>query len=111
VGFLFVWGLIHAVIKGNQMGKRGGKRPGAGRKPKALTDVRAKAIAAASADAEYGLGLVIQVMQNAEYDIDLRLQCANEVMDRVWGKATQRHEIEGDLPVHITVNEAGITAE
>jgi len=57
--------------------------------------VRAKKLAEAEADAEYGLGLVVRVMQDSGQHMDLRVSCAKEVMDRVWGKPMQRQQVSG----------------
>ncbi len=73
---------------------RGGRRPGAGRKPKAITLVK-KTLTEANADAETALGFVIALMENDSIDVRLRFECAKEVMDRVWGKATQKRELSG----------------
>ena len=77
---------------------RGGRRPGAGRPRKAITLVR-KTIQEANADAETALGFVIGLMQNNSLPIGLRFDCAKEIMDRVWGKATQKQEHAGTLHV------------
>ena len=57
--------------------------------------MRAKKLAEAEADAEYGLGLVVRVMQDSQQHMDLRVSCAKEVMDRVWGKPMQRQQVSG----------------
>jgi hypothetical protein len=76
-------------------GKRGGKRPGAGRKPKPISEIRDKAIEEAADDAKYALGLYVSVMRDEKNDVALRLQCAKEVKDTVWGKPAQRVEATG----------------
>lgn len=64
----------------------GGARPGAGRKPKITSVLRDYALE--GAPAERALGLIVAVMDNEEAPTALRVQCAIEVMDRKWGKAS-----------------------
>lgn len=73
----------------------GGKRPGAGKKPKPISAIRDKAIEEAADDAKYALGLYVSVMRDDKSDMTLRLQCAKEVKDTVWGKPSQRVEQSG----------------
>lgn len=73
----------------------GGKRAGAGRKPKLTTIIRAQALAAANGDAEYALGLVVGIMRDEKQPMDWRYAASLEVMDRVWGKSTERQEMSG----------------
>jgi len=82
---------------------RGGARPGAGRKPKAIREIRNRAIEEAGENARYAMGLFISVMENPKQPMRLRLDCAKEVADRVFGKATQRNENvnDGDLRIII----------
>jgi hypothetical protein len=82
---------------------RGGKRAGAGRKKKLTTLIRERAIEEAGEDAEYALGLLVAFARDGELDVALRRDCANDIMDRVWGKPTQRQELTGDAggPLHI----------
>jgi hypothetical protein len=74
----------------------GGKRPGAGRKPKVVKEIERKAIAGAGPDAEYALGLHVSVMRDDDADERLRLQCGQVVMDRVWGKPQQKMDVTSD---------------
>ena len=76
---------------------RGGARPGAGRRKKAITLLKEKTLAEAGADAGYGLALIISVMRDEGQKLDLRLDCAKDVVDRVFGKPTQHHEVEADV--------------
>ena len=80
---------------------------GSGPKPKPIVALREKAIEEAGDDACYALGLYVQVMRDEERPIDLRLQCAKEVKDTVWGKPPQRTQISGEDggPVHVTLIE------
>jgi len=77
----------------------GGVRPGAGRPKLKKTELQEKALAEAQGDAEYALGLIIQWMRDDTLDRPWRRDCAVEVMDRVWGKATQRQELSGEVDV------------
>lgn len=83
--------------------KRGGKRPGAGRKPLMATVARRRALAEANGSAEFSLGLLIAVLEDEEQPIELRLECAVAVMDRVWGKPKvfQEHSGPGGAPLLI----------
>ena len=73
----------------------GGARPHAGRKPKAITTIRQKALEEASGDAERALAFVIAIMDDEGQPVRLRKECSVEVMDRVWGKAKQTSEVTG----------------
>lgn len=71
----------------------GGRRPGAGRKPKVVKEIEKKAIAEAGPDAEYALGLHISFMRDADLSEKVRAECAAVVMDRVWGKVKQQVDL------------------
>ena len=73
----------------------GGKRRGSGRKPKLTTEIRELALEQAGGDAEYALGLVVNIMRDEDQPIDRRMAASLVVMDRVWGKPTQREEVSG----------------
>lgn len=92
-------------IKGNS--NRGGSRTGAGRKPRPITELN-RSIAERSADAIYALDLHVLTMRAAGEDIELRLACAREVMNRVLGKPTEKHEhgSDEDRPIRIVVEYA-----
>ena len=83
---------------------RGGARPGAGRKPSRLREIKAKALEDAGGDAMEALGFIISVMHDPKAPLRLRVDCAKDVADRVFGKATQRNENvnsgEQDLYIH-----------
>jgi len=81
----------------------GGRRPGAGRKPKAITTIRKKALEDASGDAERALAFIIAIQDDEAQPIRLRKECAIEVMDRVWGKSKQTSEISGSIDTNVTV--------
>lgn len=88
---------------GGERPNSGGKRPNAGRKKSLAKQVEAKAIEQAAGDAEYALGLNIAWMRDSNLPIDFRKECADTVMDRVWGKATQRNQNEqlGAVDIHV----------
>lgn len=75
--------------------QRGGPRPNSGRKPKPFTVLKRRIEAERVDDAEYGFALFVTVMRNDNEAIDLRLNCAREVMDRVLGKPKQIGELTG----------------
>ncbi len=74
---------------------RGGKRAGAGRKPKAINQLKKQAIESAGGDASRALGIVVSIMDTAPLLDRLKLDAAREVMDRVWGKSVQALEHSG----------------
>ncbi len=82
----------------------GGRRTGAGRKKKQATIIREKAIEEAGADAEYALGLFVTWQKDETKDDAFRANCAREVLDRVWGKPTQRREHSGPDGAPLAIN-------
>lgn len=74
----------------------GGRRQGAGRKPKIVKEIERKAIAEAGPDAEYALGLHISFMRDVDLPEKLRADCGRVVMDRVWGKPQQKMDVTSD---------------
>jgi hypothetical protein len=85
--------------------KRGGFRPGSGRKPKAITVYRDAFVADKADCAEYAFKLYNETMRDESAPRDLRLGAGKEVMDRVWGRAKQAVEHSGvdgrDLTIHV----------
>jgi hypothetical protein len=77
----------------------GGKRPGAGRKPNVIRQARRVALENASADAERALGYAIGLVDDWSASHDTRLKAAIAVMDRVWGKSTERREDKSNVVV------------
>jgi hypothetical protein len=76
--------------KGNQKGPgKGGPRPNSGRKKKAATILRELAIQAAHGEAEKSLAFCVQIRDDVQAPKGLRLEAAQKIMDRVWGKAVQ----------------------
>lgn len=77
----------------------GGKRKGAGRKPKAYTQFKRRLEQEKIEDADYAFWLHTKVMQDDEQSIELRLQCADWIANRVLGKPKERAEISGEVAV------------
>jgi hypothetical protein len=76
--------------KGNQKGPgKGGPRPNSGRKKKAATILRELAIKAAHGEAEKSLAFCVQIRDDVSAPKGLRLEAAQKIMDRVWGKSVQ----------------------
>lgn len=73
----------------------GGARPGAGRKPLAATQLKAK-LADFIDEAQRAFQFCVDMMDNKDVEPSLRLAAAKEVMDRVLGKAKQAvdHSVE-----------------
>lgn len=66
----------------------GGARPGAGRKVREIAVALRALKVEKLADAEYAYGLYVAAMRTEDLGITTRLECAAQVMDRVWGKPT-----------------------
>lgn len=96
-----------AARKTRAKSNRGGPRPNSGRKPRPITELN-RAIAERSDDAIYALDFYCETMRDIAQDIRLRLECAREVMNRVLGRPTERHEHSGDpdLPLKVIVEYA-----
>lgn len=74
---------------------KGGKRIGAGAKPKAITTARDAALKNMEATAERILAWVANLAEDASKPDDIRLDASKEVMNRVWGKHRQAVEVSG----------------
>jgi hypothetical protein len=74
---------------------KGGKRPGAGRKPAAATILKRLAIAKANDEAEKSLRFCVELRDNERAPLALRHVAAESVMDRVWGRPAQAHKHSG----------------
>lgn len=89
----------------------GGARPGAGR-PKGSksqsTLMREKALEEADGDARRAFAKFIEWGDDESLDNSFRFMCYKEVLDRVWGKPTQRNENvnTGDLDMYIHWDDA-----
>jgi len=81
----------------------GGSRAGSGRKTKAITAMKQQIIQSTvgiddkMGAAEYAFRLFVDTMRDQATPINVRLDCGREVMDRAWGRPTQRKEIKTDL--------------
>ena len=75
------------------------RKSSAGRKPKAFTVFRRRLEAEKIEDAEYAFGLYVEVMRDGDSPIDLRLDCADWIANRVLGRPKERIEQSGELKV------------
>jgi hypothetical protein len=78
---------------------RGGAREGAGRKPKEITLLKAKIVKRHKDDADYAIRLLVTVMKDQWMPVEIRMDAAREVLDRVIGKPKQAVEHTGELPI------------
>lgn len=70
------------------MAQHGGKRPGAGRKPGAVSKAKRELAAIAKEHAEDALAVLVEIMRNGENEA-ARISAANAVLDRGYGKPMQ----------------------
>jgi hypothetical protein len=82
----------------------GGKREGAGRKPKAFAVLKRRLENERIEDAEYAFALYVAVMRSENEGMTLRLDCAREVMDRVLGKPKQLAEVESKAQILVSID-------
>lgn len=80
---------------------RGGARKGAGRKPGAFTLLRNRVEAERVDDAEYAFTLYASVMRDDKQPLELRLECADWVENRVLGKPKEKQEQSGEMVIRI----------
>jgi hypothetical protein len=73
--------------------RNGGRRFGAGRKPKELTILKRRMIADKAEEAEASFGFLVAVRDNPSEPTNLRLVAAQTILDRVLGRATE-HSVE-----------------
>jgi hypothetical protein len=73
-----------------QQSRNGGRRFGAGRKPKELTILKRRMIADKAEEAEASFGFLVAVRDNPSEPTNLRLVAAQTILDRVFGRATER---------------------
>lgn len=73
----------------------GGARAGAGAKPKAITLLKQRKLADSEAEAEKAFDLIVQFAQDPKRPDEFRRDCANDIMDRIWGKAKNISELTG----------------
>jgi hypothetical protein len=84
---------------------RGGPRAGSGRKRKATTIAKARILAAVAGPAaeptvaekndaaDYAFRLFNDTMRDRRKGLQTRLDCARQVLDRVWGKPAQTMKV------------------
>lgn len=70
------------------MAGRGGKRPGAGRKPGAVSPVNKALAEIAKAFAPEAINVLVDIMRNGEKDVDRR-GAADSILDRGYGRPFQ----------------------
>jgi hypothetical protein len=68
----------------------GGARSRSGRKPKELTILKRRMIADKAEEAEASFGFLVAVRDNPSEPTNLRLVAAQTILDRVFGRATER---------------------
>jgi hypothetical protein len=73
-----------------EQSRNGGRRFGAGRKPKELTILKRRMIADKAEEAEASFGFLVAVRDNPSEPTNLRLVAAQTILDRVFGRATER---------------------
>ncbi|MGZ8096730.1 MAG: hypothetical protein ACXWUD_10885 [Methylosarcina sp.] len=78
-------------------GKRGGKRPGSGRKPGSINKATADLKGMARQYSAQALTILAELMQDPEVPPAARIQAAREVLDRGYGKPTQSLDISGEI--------------
>jgi hypothetical protein len=96
---------------------RGGPRPNSGRKPKPVTAIKQALITelvsvgevpedAKNDAAVYAFRLFDKIMRDDTVGVTTRLDCATEILNRVWGKATERREnVNKNETTHIFVSQ------
>ena len=89
-------------VKGSN---RGGRRAGAGRKPGSVSVSKKQLFDKAVADAEHAFKSVVSLVDDMTVSADIRLRAAQTIMDRVWGKATERREDLSDVVVRVIYDE------
>jgi hypothetical protein len=93
----------------------GGARPNSGRKPKPVTEIKKALIAelAGTGDvptefkndaAAYAFRLFNSTMRDPNVGVTTRLDCATEILNRVWGKSTERHETKTET-THVFISQ------
>ena len=102
------------VAKSKRKSNRGGTRSGAGRKPKAATEMQQRLISemaevpieAKNDAAAYAFRLFDKTMRDETVGVTTRLDCASKILDRVWGKATERREnVNKNETTHLFVSQ------
>jgi thioredoxin-like negative regulator of GroEL len=68
------------------MAQHGGKRPGAGRKPGAVSKAKRELAEMAKDHAEMALGVLAEIAGNKGEAASARVTAANSILDRAYGK-------------------------
>jgi hypothetical protein len=92
-------------------GQRGGARPGAGRKPGAVTPAKRAIAEAAKEHAEAALTVLVTIAKDAKSPAAARVSAANAILDRGYGKPVQAVEHAGKLTVKTLADFYGASDE
>jgi hypothetical protein len=82
---------------------RGGYRVNGGRKKKAATILRELCIRENVQEAEKSLMFIKSLRDDPTQPASLRVECAKEMMDRIWGKSKQSVEHSGEVAARIVL--------
>lgn len=85
------------------MTQRGGARPGAGRKPGAVSQAKRDLAAMAKDHAEAALKVLVEVANDKKEGGAARVSAASAILDRGYGKPRQQVELDGALAGTMTV--------
>lgn len=90
------------------MAQRGGARPGAGRKPGKVNQIKRDLASMAKGHAEAALATLVEIMTNPGEAASARVSAATALLDRGYGKPVQAMDhtsSDGSMaPSHITLN-------
>ena len=83
------------------MGQDGGRRPGAGRKPGAVSKAKRELAEMAKDHAAEALATLVSIAKTGDSD-SARVSAANAILDRGYGKPFQAVKLSGDVasPIH-----------
>jgi hypothetical protein len=85
--------------------KRGGKRPGSGRKPGTPNKATASLKHIASQYAAEAIDVLAEIMRDPESPAAARVAAADKLLDRAYGKPRQELEVSGEV---ISVDQAAL---
>jgi hypothetical protein len=74
------------TFKEIKMAQHGGKRPGAGRKPGAVSQAKRELAEMAKDHAEMALGVLAEIAMNTKEAASARVTAANSILDRGYGR-------------------------
>lgn len=77
------------------MAQRGGKRPGAGRRPGRVSKAKRQLSEMAKEHAEAALGTLAEIHADRQAPHAARVSAATAILDRAYGKPSQSHEHSG----------------